>query len=126
MSYKVTVSDNFKREAKKLKKKHQSLNKDIGKLIDSLEIDPTQGTPLGQNCYKIRLSISSKKKGKRGGARVITHVRVVGETVYLLSIYDKSEKETISDHEIDTFLGGLDEGPANADKPDITPDAPPA
>lgn len=126
MSYKLITSSLFDREIKRLNKKYPSLKKDITRLGESLKETPTQGTPLGQNCYKIRLSISSKKKGKRGGARVITHVRVVGETVYLLSIYDKSERETISDHEIDTFLGSLDEGPANADKPDITPDAPPA
>jgi len=33
-------------------------------------------------------------------ARVITHVKVIKQTVYLLSIYDKSEQASISDKEI--------------------------
>jgi hypothetical protein len=28
--------------------------------------NPTQGTPLGKDCYKIRMAISSKNKGKNG------------------------------------------------------------
>ncbi len=34
--------------------------------------NPTSGTSLGHNLYKIRLAIASKGKGKSGGARVIT------------------------------------------------------
>jgi hypothetical protein len=55
------------------------------------------GTPIGKNCFKIRLAIKSKGQGKSGGARVITCVLAVKETVVLLSIYDKAEKEDISD-----------------------------
>lgn len=58
------------------------------------------GTPLGNECYKIRLAIRSKGQGKSGGARVITHVWVSETTVFLLSIYDKSEAETISDKDL--------------------------
>lgn len=50
------------------------------------------------------MSIAAKNKGKSGGARVITCVKVVGETVYLLTIYDKSEQESISDNERDDLL----------------------
>lgn len=59
-----------------------------------------QGTAIGNNCYKIRLAISSKGKGKSGGARLITNIVITEETVYLLSIYDKSEKENLSDKEL--------------------------
>ncbi len=67
-------------------KKFASLARDIEKLIDSLKVEPKQGTSLGKGCYKIRMAITSKGRGKRGGARVITYVRVVEETVFLLSI----------------------------------------
>jgi hypothetical protein len=33
-------------------------------------------------------------------------VKIIDETVYLLSIYNKSEKETISDKEIEELLKG--------------------
>jgi len=69
-----------------------------------LEENPIQGTSLGRNCYKIRLSIASKGKGKSGGARVITNIVIADETVYLLSIYDKSDKENLTDKELIELL----------------------
>ncbi|WP_310590512.1 type II toxin-antitoxin system RelE/ParE family toxin [Dyadobacter sp. CY261] len=80
---------------------------DVIKLVNSLSADPTQGIPLGQNCFKIRLAIKSKGKGKSGGARVITFVVVLSETVVLLSIYDKSDKENISSEELADLLQSL-------------------
>ncbi|MBZ5856404.1 hypothetical protein [Flavihumibacter profundi] len=69
-------------------------------LIEQREQEPTTGTELGNNCYKIRLDITSQGKGKSGGARFITHVRITCNTVYLLSIYDndKNELENIADN----------------------------
>jgi hypothetical protein len=58
------------------------------------------GTSLGNNCYKIRLAIASKGKGKSGGARVITHIQLTKTTIFLLSIYDKSEQSDISDKDL--------------------------
>ena len=63
--------------------------------------------PLGKDCYKVRMAISSKNQGKSGGARVITCVKIVDDTLYLLSIYDKSEQENIPDDEIDAVLKSL-------------------
>jgi mRNA-degrading endonuclease RelE of RelBE toxin-antitoxin system len=104
MSYKVTAITNFKKEAKKLIKKYPSLIKELDEIGDELTINPTIGTPIGSNCYKIRLAIASKGKGKSGGARIITYVYVSGSTVFLLSIYDKSEKSTLSTEEIKKLL----------------------
>ncbi len=104
MSYKTIASEKFQRELKKLNKKHSSLKQDYTDFLDSLEENPTQGVSLGKDCYKIRLAISSKGKGKRGGGRVITCVKIVRETVYLLAIYDKSERDTLSDNELDVLL----------------------
>nr|WP_255353670.1 type II toxin-antitoxin system RelE/ParE family toxin [Pedobacter sp. R20-19] len=55
---------------------------------------------MGKNCFKIRIAITSKGKGKSGGARVITNFIITESTVYLLSIYDKSEQDNISDKEL--------------------------
>ncbi|MFT3885904.1 MAG: hypothetical protein QM724_10885 [Flavobacteriales bacterium] len=71
---------------------------------------PHQGDFLGHGCYKVRLAIRSKGKGKSGGARVITCVVAVRGTVYLLSIYDKSEQESLSDVRLKTLLAELDLG----------------
>jgi len=59
---------------------------------------------LGNNIYKIRLSIVSKGRGKSGGARVMSFVQVFEETVLLFSIYDKGEKSSISDAEIKSLI----------------------
>jgi len=104
MSFNVIVTSGFKKHAKSIAKKHHSLKIDIEELIGSLEQDPTQGEPLGKDCYKVRMAISSKGKGKSGGSRVVTCVKVVEQDVYLLSIYDKSDKESISDMELDNLL----------------------
>ncbi len=104
MNYVVITANSFKKDAKKLLKKYPSLADEIEELINILEENPTVGTPLGQDCYKIRLAIKSKNKGKSGGARVITNVKVVNETVFLLSIYDKSEKTDISSEELNDWL----------------------
>ena len=85
-------------------KKFPSLKKELISLRDSLINEPTQGQALGNNCYKIRLAIESKGKGKSGGARVITHVHVEGENIFLLNMYDKSEKDSISDGELNALL----------------------
>jgi len=50
------------------------------------------------------LAFKSKREGKSGGARVITHFVVANDVVFLLSIYDKSNKEIISDKELDEVL----------------------
>ncbi len=105
MKYNVLAIEPFGRQLKKLVKKYPSLKNEVGQLIESLEENPVQGTPLSDNCYKIRMSIASKCKGKRGGARVITYLQVTAKSVYLLAIYDKSDVESISDKEITTLLG---------------------
>jgi mRNA-degrading endonuclease RelE of RelBE toxin-antitoxin system len=104
MSYNIIAVPTFRKELKQLVKKYHSLKIDLALLFESLEGNPIQGTYLGKNCYKIRLAISSKGKGKSGGARIITNFVIADETVYLLSIYDKSSKESLSDKELDELL----------------------
>lgn len=109
MSYKIQPLPTFQRQAKRLIKKFKSLKQELQELNQSLEENPEQGTPLGQNCFKIRLSIRSKGKGKSGGSRIITHVQITGETVYLLSIYDKSDKSTLDEGELDALLSEIED-----------------
>ncbi|MBS1620700.1 MAG: type II toxin-antitoxin system RelE/ParE family toxin [Bacteroidetes bacterium] len=100
MNFKIVPTPFFEKELKHLAKKYPSLVMDFRELTDKLQKEPRIGTPLGNECYKIRLAIRSKGQGKSGGARVITHVWVSETTVFLLSIYDKSEAETISDKDL--------------------------
>ena len=99
----------FVRMLKRLAKKYPSITADVRALAQSLEENPTQGTALRHGAYKIRLAIRSKNKGKSSGSRVITCVRVQHDVVYLLDIYDKSDRENISDKELDTLIDQIDE-----------------
>lgn len=100
MSFNVKSISVFERQAKRLVKKFPSLKKELQELIHKLKEGPEQTDSIGHNCYKIRLAIASKGKGKSGGARVIAHVIFKDDTVYLLSIYDKSDIENLTDKEI--------------------------
>ena len=107
MIYSVIAVPSFKRELKKLAKKYTSLKLEFTQLIETLEQEPKQGTSLGNNCYKIRIAISSKGKGKSGGARIITNFIITDKTVYLLSIYDKSEKDSLTSKELSELLNTI-------------------
>lgn len=75
------------------------------------EIDKTKSVDLGGNLYKYRLPVKSKNKGKSGGFRIITFELIVSEEekkITLLSLYDKSEQDSLSKAQINEIL--KDEG----------------
>jgi mRNA-degrading endonuclease RelE of RelBE toxin-antitoxin system len=111
VSYKVEITPTFSKEFKPLAKKYRSLQSELTALIDTLKENPEMGTPLGQNCYKIRLGIKSKGRGKSSGGRIITQVFVLDRTVYLLSIYDKSKRSTITDADLVKLIGARQKMP---------------
>jgi mRNA-degrading endonuclease RelE of RelBE toxin-antitoxin system len=107
MSYNIKTLSKFDKNLKALIKKYPSLKVEFINLVKTLKENPLQGTQIGKNCYKIRIAIASKGKGKSGGARLITHIVVTEEIIYLLTIYDKSSKESISDKELIELLGEI-------------------
>ncbi|MCH5600265.1 type II toxin-antitoxin system RelE/ParE family toxin [Niabella ginsengisoli] len=109
MSLTIIPAASFLRDLKQLSKKCPSLKEDVNKLAKQLKTDPETGVALGKDCYKIRLAIKSKGKGKSGGARVITCVKIIQSTVYLLSIYDKAGFENISDTALQQRLNEISE-----------------
>ena len=102
MSYEVKSISVFEKQAKRLAKKYVSLKNELLQLVQKLKDNPEEGKAIGRNCHKIRISIASK--GKSGGARIITNIVVMEETVYLLAIYDKSEQENLTEKELDELL----------------------
>ena len=108
VNFDVRTIRKFERQARRLVKKYPTLKEEIGTLVEKLEKNPTLGTPLGHQCYKIRLAIASKGKGKSGGARVITYFVSDDSIVYLLSIYDKSEQITLTDGELTELLAAVE------------------
>lgn len=121
MKVSVRITKTFKNAAKPLFKKYHSLSEDLLILEKKLIETPRTGTPLGQDIFKIRLKISSKGKGKSGGARVISLVETTligftektsGEeiTVNLITIYDKADVDNISDRELKDLIKNFKAG----------------
>ena len=96
MIFNIIATDPFERKLKRLAKKYKSFSSDLSAIIDEIAENPTLGTPIGKDCYKIRVVIAIKGKDKRGGASMITFVHEVKNTIFLMNIYDKSEQTTIS------------------------------
>ena len=104
MNYQTVTTEDFDRKIKALSKKYHSLKADLIAFEKELLANPTLGDDLGGNIRKVRIAITSKNKGKRGGARIITCtvlVNVANTDIYLLTIYDKGEQKSISRKEIE-------------------------
>jgi len=103
MNYKIVPTEYFDRQVKILSKKYHSFLDDLEQFKKKLEQKPLMGDDMGDNTRKVRMAIASKSKGKRGGARVITLnllIDVEHTKIYLLTIYDKGQKDAISKEEI--------------------------
>jgi len=102
MSNTVNPTQEFKRNIKPLAKKYRTLKDTITKLEKDLIENPYLGESYGQGIYKIRIADESKGKGKSGGFRIIYyHLSETEEGIamLLISIFDKSEKSTITKQE---------------------------
>ena len=98
MNYRIRTHKVFDKEAKRLGKKYPSLKKDLIALGNGLLENPLLGVDLGNGFRKIRLAITSKRRGKAGGARVITYtICTSGHNgrVYLVDVYDKADYSNV-------------------------------
>ncbi len=112
MSYSIITTKRFDKQFKALYKKYPSIPKDLSELAAKIAQNPTCGIHLGNDVYKIRMSITSKGKGKSAGARIIyfnLFAQVDDDNrVVFISIYDKSDMESISNAEISEALQYID------------------
>lgn len=107
MNFEINTTSVFEHSAKALSKKYRSLKSDLLKLIESLEVNPEQGVELAPGLRKVRMAITSKGRGKSGGARVITFTIITAEnegSVFLIDIYDKSVYSTVDVSKIKDFI----------------------
>ena len=103
MNCRIKLSLEFAKELKRLAKRYRSLKTDVKLLGESLQENTYQGADLGNGLRKVRMSVTSKGKGKSGGARVITFTAIIATDtteILLLTIYDKSERDNITDSEL--------------------------
>lgn len=107
MSYNVIVTSKFTRQIKQLAKKYKRIKEDFTGCVEQLTANPFAGTELGRGFYKLRLKSSDKSRGKSGGFRVIYYVITGDEELYLLTIYSKSEIESIRMDQIQKIVDDL-------------------
>lgn len=111
MSFEVSTTPEFERQAKTLQKRHRSFKDDLKTLVISLADNPFQGVELSPGIRKIRMAITSKGRGKSGGARIITYTVITAETegqVYLMNVYDKADFSTVELSIIQQMIQGLE------------------
>lgn len=99
----IEYGDTFLKEAKQLSKKFKHLKIDLKYAIDEIETRQDIGVSLGYNLFKKRVRNSSIPTGKSGGFRIIIYQQFQNRTV-LISIYSKTEIESISDQELIELL----------------------
>ena len=116
MNFKVLTTPEFESQSKALKKRHRSFKNDLKELVLSLMENPFQWTELSPGIRKIRMAITSKGRGKSGGARIITYKIVAAESegrVYLMNVYDKSDFSSVELSIIKSMIRDLDPIPQN-------------
>ncbi|SFV53500.1 hypothetical protein MNB_SM-4-1430 [hydrothermal vent metagenome] len=101
---KIVPTPEFIKQVKKLAKSYKQISKDLESLKQQLLLNPKSGTKLGSKCFKVRLANSSIPTGKSGGFRVVTYYFDENDVIRLLLIYSKTEKENISDRELEEML----------------------
>jgi mRNA-degrading endonuclease RelE of RelBE toxin-antitoxin system len=104
---KVDRSDKFSKDIKKLRKRHDSIEKDIQPLIEQLEAGEIPGDRIAENkypVYKVRVRNSDIRRGKSSGYRVIYYT-ITLESILLTTIYSKSDMRNISNKEVEDIIG---------------------
>ena len=113
MTVKISYHPQVARDVKRLAKKYKSLASDLKALLSEINDNPDIGVDLGHGVRKVRLSITSKGKGKRGGARILSYKRIVLNDNYIkivfLAMYDQNEIENVSDDYIKYLLNTFNE-----------------
>ncbi|GHV22739.1 hypothetical protein FACS189428_5240 [Clostridia bacterium] len=107
METKFLVTPQFDKSYKALKKKYVSIKSDVEQFKKDFSDNHSLGDSLGGGYRKVRLAIQSKNKGKSGGARIITYelcLKTTDDTIVLVDIYDKSERETMPEWEYKTTI----------------------
>jgi mRNA-degrading endonuclease RelE of RelBE toxin-antitoxin system len=105
-SVKVDRSDKFKKDIKKLRKRHDSIEKDIQPLIEQLEAGELPGDRIAENkypVYKVRVQNRDIRRGKSSGYRVVYYT-MTPKAILLTTIYSKSDRSNISNKEIEDII----------------------
>lgn len=71
MKTEIVITNNFQKEAKKYFKKYRSLKSELENLYSRLLENPRLGTPIGNNSFKIRISVKARTEEKVQGCALL-------------------------------------------------------
>lgn len=107
LEFQVEQTVFFSKLIKQLRKKYPKVKADVDTFIESISSTADLGIPLGKNLYKARLKNSSAQKGKSGGFRLITYLKLENKTLTLVYIYSKSELGNLAEDELDKIAASM-------------------
>ena len=103
MSFKLYPTEEFKKNAKKIKGKYPDFKNDLFEFAKDLKKDPLSFPsldPLGDGLFKCRVEITGKPAGKSFGARIVYLVITADNEVWVMTCFDKSDKKDLSPSEL--------------------------
>lgn len=89
----------------RLLKKYHHAKDDLDNFTADFTKNHQSAKTIKANICKVRIKNSDKAKGKSVGYRIYYYV-VENESVYFLTIYDKSDNESIDESVLDEIIGG--------------------
>jgi len=96
MAYRFIFTAWFDRNLKSLRKHNPSLRGDFESFLQTFDAEAHPVIPHTGGARKARMS--AKGRGKSGGYRVVYYF-VLENTVWLITIYDKVQKENLTSEE---------------------------
>lgn len=106
----LTFSPKFQRQLRILAKKYRNIYTDIQPVLSQLQAGEFVGDQISGTGYivmKVRVKNSDIKKGKSGGYRLIYEIESP-TSVFVVTIYSKSEQSDISDAELIAILANFE------------------
>ncbi len=106
----LTFSPKFQRQLRILAKKYRNIYTDVQPVLSQLQSGEFVGAQISGTGYivmKVRVKNSDIKKGKSGGYRLIYEIESSG-SVFVVTIYSKSEQSDISDAELIAILASFE------------------
>jgi mRNA-degrading endonuclease RelE of RelBE toxin-antitoxin system len=106
MPTRVSFAGPFQKRLKHLIRKYPKVVDAVNTLISNFQNGDRPGDKIpnvGYDVYKVRLKNVSAGRGKSGGFRVVYYVQLV-DSLYLLTIYSKTEESDISLEQIERIV----------------------
>lgn len=109
----IDLTPEYKRNLRELSKKYRNIRVDTMPIIEQIQMGNFIGDRIpgmGEDYFilKVRVKNSNIQKGKSAGYRLIYQVESAN-SVLLLTIYSKSDREDISPNEIRGILAEFDQ-----------------